>query len=114
AGLRALQGRLASARDDAARLALQDEIDNSVLVEPPNDRSVVAFGATVTVQSQGQSNEQTFTIVGEGEMDVAHGRITDASPLGKALLGSHVGDRVTWQRPVGNVALLVKSIRYDE
>ena len=114
AGLRALKRRLAAAGDDAARRAVQDELEVSVLVGPPADRSVVAFGATVTVLPQGQDREQTYTIVGEGEMDVAGGKITDGSPLGKALLGSHVGDRVTWQRPLGNVALTVKAIRYDE
>lgn len=114
AGLRALQGRLAAAKDDDARRSVQDEIDACVLVRPPADRSVVAFGATVTVQPQGARSDQTFTIVGESEMDVAHGKITDASPLGKALLGGHVGDRVTWERPVGDVALVIKSIHYDK
>jgi transcription elongation factor GreB len=114
AGLRALEARLAAARDDGSRRAVQDEIDACVLVGPPADRSVVAFGATVTVQPKGENKNQTFTIVGEGEMDVSHGKITDASPLGKALLGSHVGDQVIWQRPIGDVALIVKSITYPD
>lgn len=112
AGLRALRDRLAAAKDDGVRRALQDEIDTAVVVDPPKDQSVVAFGAAVTVQGEGVG-EKTFTIVGESEMDVPKGKITDASPLGKALLGARVGDQVTWKRPAGDVALKIKAIRYD-
>ena len=111
AGLRALKAKLAAANDESARRALQDEIDTAVVVEPPKDRSTVAFGAAVTVHGE-SLGEKTFTIVGESEMDVAKGKITDASPLGKALIGGHVGDRVTWKRPAGDVALEIKAIRY--
>src|SRR5579872_3819175 len=112
AGLRALHAKLAAAGDEGARRAVQDEIDTAVVVEPPKDRSVVAFGASVTVNGEGVG-EKTFTIVGESEMDVAKGKITDASPLGKALIGGHAGDHVTWKRPAGDVALTIKAIRYD-
>jgi transcription elongation factor GreB len=110
-GLRSLKAKLAATKDEGTRRALQDEIDAAVIVEPPKDRSVVAFGAAVTVKGD-NVGEKTFTIVGETEMDVPNGKITDASPLGKALIGGHVGDRVTWKRPAGDVALEIKSIRY--
>lgn len=113
-GLRALQTKLKAAKDDETRRSLQDEIDAAVVVEPPNDRSVVAFGAAVTVQPNDQKDERVFTIVGDHEMDVAGGKVTDASPLGQALLGAHVGDDVLWRRPVGDVKLRVKAIRYDD
>lgn len=114
AGMRALQKKLKAEKDDEARRTLQDELDTAVVVRPPTDRSVVAFGASVTVQPDDQRAERVFTIVGEHEMDVAGGKITDASPLGKALLGAHVGDDVVWHRPVGDVTLHVKAIRYQD
>src|SRR5579884_3842725 len=86
AGMRALQERLSAETDEARRKALRDEIDSAIVVEPPADRNIVAFGARVTVKQQ-DGKRQTFTIVGEPELDVASGKITDASPLGTALLG---------------------------
>jgi transcription elongation factor GreB len=112
AGFRALKERLASASDENVRRAIQDEIDSAVVVEPPQDRDVVAFGASVSVQGA-HVGEQTFTIVGETELDVAKGKITEASPLGKALLGARVGDEVLWKRPAGDVQLKVTGIRYE-
>jgi transcription elongation factor GreB len=114
AGKRALQQKLKTTLDDQTRRLLQDELDSAVVVEPPSDRSVVAFGAAVTVQPDDQKGERVFTIVGESEMDVPGGKITDASPLGKALLGAHVGEDVVWHRPVGDVTLRVKGIRYPD
>jgi len=114
AGMRALQKKLKATKDAEMRRSLQDELDAAVVVQPPDDRSVVAFGAAVTVQPNDQKEERVFTIVGESEMDVPGGKITDASPLGQALLGAHVGDDVVWHRPVGDVTLHVKGIRYSD
>jgi transcription elongation GreA/GreB family factor len=114
AGLQALQKKLEAEKSDDARRTLQDELDTAVLVGPPDDHSVVAFGASVTVEPNDQKGERVFTIVGDHEMDVPGGKITDASPLGQALLGAHVGDDVVWHRPVGDITLRVKAIRYHD
>ncbi len=111
-GMRALQKKLKATKDDDERRTLQDELDAAVVVEPPSDRSVVAFGAAVTVQPNDQKDERVFTIVGESEMDAPGGKITGVSPLGQALLGAHVGEVVVWHRPVGDVTLRVKAISY--
>jgi transcription elongation factor GreB len=111
-GLATLKARLAKATDDKERALLQDELDNSIVGEPPKDRKTVGFGAHVTVAGAAE-NDRTFSIVGEFEMDVASGKITENSPLGKALFGARVGDRVVWHRPVGDATLTVKAIAYD-
>ena len=69
-GMRALEKKLKATKDDETRRSLQDELDSAVVVGPPDDRSVVAFGAAVTVQPNDQKDERVFTIVGESEMDV--------------------------------------------
>ena len=107
-----LRARLGRETDEQRRLELREQLDAAVVVEPPADRSLVGFGAHVTV-ARDDGSEQTFTIVGESEMDVAGGKITDASPLGKALVGRRRGERVVWKRPVGDIALVIKGIRYD-
>lgn len=78
------------------------------LPQQPRDR--VAFGAQVTVDSdEGQAR---YRIVGEDEADVEHGLVSYVSPLAKALLGSRVGDEVTWRRPAGDLAIEVVAIEY--
>ncbi|HQG04583.1 MAG TPA: GreA/GreB family elongation factor [Thermoleophilia bacterium] len=40
-------------------------------------------------------------------------KVSYVSPLAQALMGAHVGDRVVWRRPAGDVELTVKAIAYD-
>ena len=61
----------------------------------------------------GEEGERTFTIVGEDEADLATLKVSYVSPLAEALLGAHVGDRVVWHRPAGDLELTVTAIAYD-
>jgi transcription elongation GreA/GreB family factor len=63
------------------------------LVAPDPDISTVQFGSTVTIVRD-DGREQTFRIVGEDEADPAHGTVSHASPLARALLRKAVGDVV--------------------
>jgi transcription elongation GreA/GreB family factor len=63
------------------------------LVPAPSDRSKVHFGSTVTIV-RNDARRQTFRIVGEDEADPAHGTLSHASPLARALFGKQVGDTV--------------------
>ncbi|MBV9104189.1 MAG: GreA/GreB family elongation factor [Candidatus Eremiobacteraeota bacterium] len=113
AGLERLRERLASATDENERRALDDAIAAAIVVAPPAERGVAAFGATVTVSGAGPK-ARSFTIVGEDEIDVESGRIGASSPLATALLGSHVGDVVVWRRPAGPAQLTITHISYDQ
>ncbi len=55
---------------------------------------------------------RSFAIVGEDEADAAAGKVSWVSPLARALLGSSVGDIVTWRRPTGDVELEIVAIDY--
>jgi transcription elongation factor GreB len=111
AGLAALRARLPAATDPRERERLEHSIETAVVVEPPEDRSVVAFGATVEVDD-GSGKLQSYTLVGEDEMDVKAGRIGSTSPLAAALIGARAGDSVVWHRPVGDRKLKVLSVSY--
>lgn len=89
-----------------ARVASAMEVD---LSKQPRDR--VAFGATVTVDSD--EGERRWQIVGEDEADAEHGLVSYVSPLAKAVLGARVGDQVRWQRPAGDMTIEVLSIEYE-
>src|SRR5437660_723290 len=100
AGLERLRARVAAAEDPRERERLQHSLDAAVVIDPPEDRSVVAFGATVVVADSSRK-QQTYTIVGEEEADVKAGKIGETSPLAVALIGAHAGDHVVWHRPAG-------------
>ena len=112
AGLVALEEQLQAATDPHERARLERLMDAATVVAPPDDRDVVAFGATVRVEGV-TAKAQPFTIVGDVEADPAAGKIGVTSPLAEALLGAHVGDAVVWHRPAGDRRVVVRSITYD-
>ncbi|MCX2727645.1 transcription elongation factor GreA [Thermomicrobium sp. 4228-Ro] len=79
------------------------------LIEEPTDgdRSVVRVGSTVTIEIDGET--ETYAIVGAIEAKPSAGRISNESPVGKALLGHRAGDTVLIQTPNGQItARIVK------
>jgi transcription elongation factor GreA len=75
-------------------------IKNAVLIESNGPSETVVLGSRVTVVEEGFEPE-TYTIVGSAEANPGDGRISNESPLGKALLGRKPGDKVTFQTPGG-------------
>jgi transcription elongation factor GreA len=70
---------------------------------------IVQVGTTVTVQTKGEPPE-TYTIVGAAEANPIEGKISNESPLGAALLGAKVGERVTYKAPVGELKFKIIEI----
>ena len=79
------------------------------VVEPSTPDGRVAFGALVTVEDVGGQTIE-YEIVGPDEVDVSAGRISAASPVGQALLGTRAGDTVVLRRPKGDVEVTVISV----
>lgn len=69
----------------------------------------VQVGSRVTIQEDG-SPEETYSIVGAAEADPILGRISNESPLGKALLNHKVGDRVQVDAPAGAFTVQILKI----
>jgi transcription elongation GreA/GreB family factor len=112
AGRRRLEERLAAEADPRERRRLERSLEHAVVVMPPADRSVAAFGATVAVRD-GSNQPQRYSIVGEDEVDIPAGRVGVDSPLAQALLGARAGDTVVWHRPAGDRPLRVEAVTYD-
>ena len=87
---------------------LEGTIANALIAKSSKKKKRVAFGSKVTVKSNGQNN--VFTVVGEQEADPGHKKISYNSPLGKALMGKKVGEKVQIKAPVGKIAYMVKAI----
>ncbi len=102
-----------SARDDHAALVgkieeLTDILARSQIIQTTTSKSQVGVGSKVTVAINGTTHE--FTIVGEWEADPAEKKISHESPLGKALIGKAVGDKVEVSAPAGKVIYHIKEI----
>lgn len=67
--------------------------------------AIVDFGSVVTVEQDGQKS--VFTIVSKLEADPVHGKVSDVSPIGSALLGAKVGDIVNVDIPDGKIAFKI-------
>jgi len=91
---------------------LKNIIDHHELIKsPPKDRqSFVGIGAKVRLDVDGQKDE--FIIVGTLEANPALGKISNESPVGRALLGHKVGDEVVVSSPV-KVTYKIKNIKYE-
>ena len=80
-------------------LVIENMLRNAVIIEEGSESGIVSVGTTVDVKDD--FGKQTLTIVGPAEVDVAEGRISMESPVGKALLGHGVGDTVDVVSPGG-------------
>jgi transcription elongation factor GreA len=92
-------------------LTLERIIQNAVLIdeEVAHHASRVQLGSTVTVINQ-KGEEEHFTIVGSTEANPSEGRISNESPVGKALLDKGVGDEVQVTVPAGNLRFTITAI----
>jgi transcription elongation factor GreA len=59
-------------------------------------------------------DEVEYSLVGSREVDVLNNKISDQSPIGKALIGTKAGDTVTVDIPAGAVKLKVLEVRKTE
>lgn len=81
----------------------------TVIEEEPRTEGVVGLGAEVVVAFD--DGEETYRIVGAAESDPLQGRISNESPLGRALLGHRAGDTVQWDSPNGSSHLTIVRVR---
>lgn len=90
---------------------LENLLKSAVIIADSNKRSsTVNVGSQVTVQEEGQDPE-SFIIVGAAEADPRTGKISNESPLGRALMGRKVNDKVKVNAPAGVLVFKIKSIK---
>ena len=73
-------------------------------------RGMVGVGSHVTVQEHGVDEPEEYHVVGSAEADPARGRISNESPLGRALLGKLVGDKAVVQAPDGDIVFDILAV----
>ena len=87
---------------------LEALIKNATLIDENTSNDHVQIGSTVKVS--GPDGSQSFTIVGSTEAKPAEGRISNESPVGRALLGRKKGESVTVTVPAGDLDYKIVSI----
>jgi transcription elongation factor GreB len=92
---------------------LRERLDGlKVVSDPPSDRGRVFFGAWVTIEDA-RGAVRRHRIVGPDEFDLEPGYVSMDSPLGRALLGRHIGDELDVKLPAGVLAVVVTAIEYE-
>lgn len=70
----------------------------------------VAVGKTVSFVEVGDDEEESYMIVGAAESDPFAGKISNDSPIAKALIGKHTGDQVTISTPGGDMQVKITKV----
>ncbi len=87
---------------------LEALIKNATIIDEHTTNDHVQIGSTVRVE--GPDGAESFTIVGSTEARPTDGKISNESPVGRALLGRKKGDKVTVHVPAGDIAYTIVSI----
>lgn len=82
-----------------------------VVADSEVDKEVIQVGNKVTIQEEGAAESEEYEIVGVAEADPGAGKISNESPMGKALLGKRMGDKVQIDAPAGS--FFVKVLKVD-
>lgn len=92
-------------------LTLENIVKNAILIGDSDGSSdTVRVGSKVTVSTD-KGQEMEYFIVGSTEADPAQRKISNVSPIGKALLGKRVGGVAEVRVPAGRIRLKVKKIQ---
>jgi transcription elongation factor GreA len=98
-----LEGRIAS---------IEALLRDATIIEAPGANGRVDLGSKVSVEEAGAPGEvMIYELVGTAEADPAAGRISNASPVGRALIGRRVGDTVAVRTPRGEVEYRIVEVR---
>ncbi len=103
------------AKEDQAHLEtkikrLRERLSKAVVTEVARDESTFGFGRTGEVLDEASGKTHEWTIVGATEADLAQGRLSAESPVGRALIGCAPGESVTVETPRGARRFVLQQI----
>jgi transcription elongation factor GreA len=88
---------------------LQAILSLAIVVEDSGEEGVITIGKRVIVEENGRPRE-TYTLVGAKEADPRNGRISNESPIGRALMGKRVGETAVAKTPGGEIEFVIIEI----
>ncbi|MEL8054905.1 MAG: transcription elongation factor GreA [Pseudomonadota bacterium] len=99
-----IEGRIVELEDKLSRAEVID------LEKVKGDK--IVFGATVTIIDVDTEEEKTYRIVGEDEASIKDGKISNTSPMSRALIGKRVGDEAEVAAPGGARVFEVAEVEF--
>lgn len=93
---------------------IEHKLANSVVIDVSKmaPTGKVIFGTTVEIVNLDNDQRVTYTIVGEDEADIKANKISNTSPIAKALLGKEEGDTVKVQTPGGLLEYEIEAVHH--
>ena len=92
-------------------MTIEQMLKNAVMINAVRASDTVGIGSYVSVLERGGRGDEMYQIVGSAEADPLKGRISNESPVGRALLGKRVGEEVQIKIPDGVRYLKITEIR---
>ena len=89
------------AKIEARILEIEAMLKNVQLIDDTAAKDVIGVGSKVKILNKSMNKEFIYKIVGSAEANAVEGKISDESPVGKALMGHKAGDDVTVNVPAG-------------
>ena len=103
------------AKVEAQIAELEETIAHVKIVNNDDINTNVAnIGLTVKVLYVEDDEEVEYSLVGSREVDVLNNKISDQSPIGKAIMGTKAGDSVTVDIPYGKISLKILEVKKTE
>ncbi|MBC7948251.1 MAG: transcription elongation factor GreA [Chitinophagaceae bacterium] len=97
-----LEAKIASLEGSLATMRILDESDI--------DTSKVSILTKVTLTNVNTKKQVTYQVVSEKEADLKAGKISVSSPIGKGILGKHIGETAEVQAPAGTIQFKIENI----
>ena len=82
---------------------IKNLIENAEIVQKSEGTDTVGNGSIVTIRDVEFDDTEVYQIVGSQEANPTEGKVSDDSPVGRALMGHRVGETVQVQAPAGNI-----------
>ena len=94
--------------------SLQKELERAHIVEPQAvPRDIVTMNSRVRLRDLNSGDERIYTLVFPTEADVTQNKISILAPVGTAMLGYRVGDKIDWPVPAGMKTFRIEEILYQ-
>ncbi len=106
------EAKNAQAENETKIAELENKVRYAKIIDEKEiDTKTVQIGNTVTLYDLEFEEEVEYTIVGSTEVDLTQNKISNESPIGKALLGAKKGAIVEVEAPAGIIKYEIKSIK---
>lgn len=89
---------------------LETKIKNAKLIEDEKPSGKIKLGSKVTLTTS-DGKKENYAIVGSAEASPGEGKISNESPMGKALMGKKAGDKVEVSTPSGPMKITVATVK---